>query len=279
MQEELFPQEELLNKNDLSSYEGLFPIGKYINKPINEVLKNYNYCRYLMSRSWFREKYNNIYQIFISNFGESEDTPEHNVLQAQFLDINFCLALGKLCNLKTMRMKGCYWEINDVIKNIAISPDTYKYNSIKKDEDIHELKSLQKYLSEEVYEKDDIDYYEDRPLFELISEFEQDGWDVLIRYKCSFCADCLAFKYCSINQNQIGIEIKPSIGDDYPSILRQMKTNSTHPDFQCLVFDTFCTTSVSLEQVKGIFSASNIKLFSFTEIENSNQLLLSNVNK
>jgi hypothetical protein len=53
------------------------------------------------------------------------------------------------------------------------------------------------------------------------------------------------------------IEIKPSMGDDYPAVLRQMKVNMC--DLLYLV--EYTGTGVSLEQVKQMFAASGITVF------------------
>ena len=269
MQGDLFTQEDIFPK------EELFPLKKYKNQPIEVVLKDSNYCQFLMSRSWFREKYNNIYQIFIGFFGKPEDTPAYNILQAQFDDNDFCMALGKLCNWKGMTKIKCSRNINEAINKISLMLDPYSYGYKQKQEDLEDLKFHKKILSENVYEENGIDYCEGYPLFSIEHEFEEQGWDVIIRSISYNCHDCIVYKNCTVQQNLIGVEIKPSIGDDYPSILREMKNNSIHPDYQCLVYDKFEVTNVTLEQVKNIFSASKIKVFSIDDIEKSKQLLIS----
>jgi len=53
------------------------------------------YREWLMSQSWFRDKYQPIYNFIVNNFGEAADTPEHNILQAKFLKDKVCYNIAK----------------------------------------------------------------------------------------------------------------------------------------------------------------------------------------
>lgn len=72
-----------------------------------------------------------------------------------------------------------------------------------------------------------------------------------------------------------GIECKPTIGDDYPSILRelqnQIKTWSRQygqkPKHVILLYNNFSTTNMPIEKVKKIFELSGIIMVSVQEIE------------
>ena len=113
-------------------------------------------------------------------------------------------------------------------------------------------------------------------------DFEVKGWDVavggkLITESVSQLIDGL---FCAF------IEIKPEVGDDYPSILRQLKTNRmncgwsdvssnvTEEDIRkpvdcrfVLVYNQFTASGVTIEQVEKIFKASGFYMLSFNEIE------------
>jgi hypothetical protein len=45
-----------------------------------------------MGQAWFRERYQNFYTIIVNNFAEPSETPEHNAMQAEFLDPRFLRA-------------------------------------------------------------------------------------------------------------------------------------------------------------------------------------------
>lgn len=112
--------------------------------------------------------------------------------------------------------------------------------------------------------------------------FEIKGWDVAIG------GNLVTERPNRINRELFCsfIEIKPEVGDDYPSILRQMKTNKMncswsdvtdqirredidkHIDYRfVLVYDKFSAVGVNTDQMAKIFSMSGFHVLSFAEIE------------
>lgn len=70
----------------------------------------------------------------------------------------------------------------------------------------------------------------------------------------------------------VGIEIKPNLGDDYPEILRQMKSayRIVHKekrtyDVKVLVYDKFSAIGANIEQIKVMFKPYVV--YSFADIE------------
>jgi len=66
-------------------------------------------------------------------------------------------------------------------------------------------------------------------------------------------------------------EIKPSLGDDYPAVLRQMRANWRHTSegsgrYGILVFDQFAADGAFLDQVHAIFAASGFSVLSLADI-------------
>jgi hypothetical protein len=184
----------------------IVPFGKYKGHPVEVLAADHAYCDWLVAQAWFRERYGNFYTLIVNNFAEPSETPEHNALQARFLD-------GQLCR-KLFRA-----VIDSADKDIKISTD-----------------------------------------------FEVHGWDVLIR--AGFPDG--SHKY--ILDRNFYIEIKPSLGDDYPAILRQMKANWRHTSegwgrYGVLVFDQFTAAGASLDQVRAIFAAAGFRVLALGEIE------------
>lgn len=63
------------------------PFGKYKGQPVEVLAADPDYCDWLAQQSWFKERYAQIYQVVVINhFAEPEETPEHNALQALFLE-------------------------------------------------------------------------------------------------------------------------------------------------------------------------------------------------
>jgi len=96
--------------------------------------------------------------------------------------------------------------------------------------------------------------------------FEDAGWDVVI--------------YANVDKHGLAgeqltlVELKPSLGDDYPAVLRQMKANSRNiprygdnPSHKVLIFDQFAASGAALDQVRGIFKASGCTLLALREVE------------
>src|SRR5215472_15849134 len=69
--------------------EGPFLLANIAVSPVEALAADRAYCDWLVNQDWFRERYANVYTLIINNFGEPSETPEHNALQARFLDDGF----------------------------------------------------------------------------------------------------------------------------------------------------------------------------------------------
>ena len=70
------------------------PFGKYKGRPALELAADRAYCEWLTAQPWFSERYRDVYNVVINYGAEPTETPEHNALQARFLDDAFCLAVA-----------------------------------------------------------------------------------------------------------------------------------------------------------------------------------------
>jgi hypothetical protein len=242
----------------------IIPFGRYRGKNIATLINDpefRNWCNWAINQPGIKIRYSDFCQIVINNYSPPQDTPEHNKLQNMFLDDNFCLALGKLCNWKPMNIKKCIRNLDKAIKN------TYKNNCDW--EKIDELKSMKEYIGEPILDEDNKEVVNDDFTFLKIKTiFEEYGWDVIIQSNDSECkSDCLAYNDCDIKIDKIAIEIKPYVGDDYPAILRQMKMTQIHPYCQCLVYENFNAIGATIDQLKSVFASSGFMVFSFDDIK------------
>jgi len=257
---------------------GIVTFGKYKGKLISEMSNDYKYCNWLLSQSWFKENYYPIY-IVINNYYPTKDTPEHNRLQVLFTDEIYSLAMAKLCNWKIMTNKRCIRNIEKALKILKQNNYSSYKNNFDKIEDLNLHLDEMKKIS---YIKNGIEYssYSGKPLFRLITKFEQEGWDVLIQNddenddSTNCKVDCPAYDYCSINSDKIAVELKPTLGDDYSTVLRQIKNFPIKPDYQCLVYEKFTSVVATLEHIKSIFAPDNIKIFSLAELEKARQEII-----
>src|SRR5262245_54362210 len=81
---------------------GIIPFGKYRGQEIEEIKqRDPAYLQWLTQQAWFAEKFGPTYQLVINNFAPpSEETPAHNALQVQFLDLNFRKAFFDATGIK-----------------------------------------------------------------------------------------------------------------------------------------------------------------------------------
>jgi hypothetical protein len=81
------------------------PFGKYKGQPVAAMAADEGYCEWLTAQPWFRQRYANVYNILIQGGVEQQESPEHNQMQALFLDDAHCFALADLLH---PRLKGTY---------------------------------------------------------------------------------------------------------------------------------------------------------------------------
>jgi hypothetical protein len=183
----------------------IVPFGKYKGQPVAVMAEDQQYCDWLMQQSWFRDNHKNLYTIIINNFAEPSETPEHNKLQALFLNDDFLKNFTKL----------------------VLNPDlTYEVRKV---------------------------------------EFECRGFDAVIQVRID---DATGLH----TEILIHVEIKPSVGDDYPAVLRQIgraragKFDSyrrwlERPAEHCvLLIDAYVGAGVTEEEFIQIFGANRIKI-------------------
>jgi hypothetical protein len=205
------------------------PFGKYKGKPVEAMAQDRQYVDWLTAQSWFKERYANYYTLIVNNFQEPADTPEHNGLQAKFLDAKFCL--------RFVQFLGNY---GGSAKTLTTE---FEYHGFDIDlRGTHDTGRMKKW-------KDG--YHE--------------GESRIIEYV------------------HYSIEIKPTVADDYPAILRQIKTALTNTRSDCyagrpirlavefgdpvLFLQEYMGRGATCEEFINIFERSNIRVVFLDEIE------------
>lgn len=216
----------------------IIPFGKHKGKTVEEVqLVEPSYLDWLIGQPWFRDRHVILYQTVINRGGEPEETPEHNALQVLFLDNGFCLrfiyALGfNPTRVFERRRNERISELEDkhraVVKTISELGRT-TYGQFKPEEYLE-------YIEREKRER-----------FEPSVEgraFEAQGWDVVFEAPYA---------------GRFAIEIKPSVGDDYPAILRQINT-LRHRSYgvPVLFLERYVGVGATREQFIAIFKQAGI---------------------
>jgi hypothetical protein len=86
----------------------IIPFGKYKGQPVDVLMNDRPYLEWLQGQDWFRARYQNINTLIINNFREPAETPEHNKIQAMFLDGKFLYRFVE--HLKSKYASRFYYE-------------------------------------------------------------------------------------------------------------------------------------------------------------------------
>lgn len=235
----------------------IVPFGKYKGKPIELLLKDEEYAKWLAAQDWVQQKFQKMYTIIIHNYHpEQAHSPEHNKMQIKYLSDDYCLKIPYILTDRSLFKYGSTHFVENVLpmlremksegKNIKDLIDELKRH-IERDivtitERKYERANDAEYTVESGYGHimgaTDSMYYRYRDFFEKF-------------WKNSF------FK-------ELRIELKPTIGDDYPAVLRQINNSKSN----VLIVREYNGTSVPWEDVKSFFQSQKIKVLMEDDIEN-----------
>lgn len=272
------------------------PIGKYKGKHITEILADKSYVDWMKSQPGFLDKMptaiNNIivHQTIVTG-GAASKTPEHNKLQNLFLSKEFQvkflnhmspiskekyeLWFNELC--KTDKYKECFGDLKLQFSNYAwekASISTEFEGSFNWDVVINATipsETLKGTVSR-------IDSRSGRSEYESWFDDSCRGlrgvyFGTVRKNDYSYC------NYASVSrEGTFNIEVKPILGDDYPAVLRKMKTQielskkassgSSRGSYgnPVLLVGKFESESATLDQLKAIFKQTGIKVVLLDEI-------------
>lgn len=267
----------------------IVPFGKYRGQPVEVLQQDQGYCEWLMGQDWLQQRYPSLRTIIINNFQEPEETPEHNAMQAQLLDGRFRVALAKL----VMRDRFPSTHLETLIDAVpatfeAMGADvvigTFADACIKgavvhreKDPDLFaenasrirlDAKGDIEFLDGQIRRKETaLSYASGATRQEL-----EDELDTLRKkrdFKCETVrrleSDDLIYD-AEIYATEIGVEIKPAMGDDYPAVIRQIRAMNKRLR-RALVLGTYTGSGAKLDQVREMFAASGIAVVLVSEID------------
>lgn len=229
---------------------------KYRGQPLEVLANDPGYTEWLMQQSWFRDRYPQVVQFIVNNFGEPGDTPEHNEMQARFLDVQWrtkfvaCLfpdRVDEWSNPEYTYQKFFGW-LNRIFE-AKLGPSAT-------------MGSIHKPIHCPVLE-----------VCEPIFEFGKSSVDVAFNFETieieftepqkRDCRDVSFLFYKRLQPMDLLIEIKPTVGDSYPAFLRQINRSQC----QYLLFRNFSAVGATEDQFRKIFAASNIRVVSEAEVE------------
>jgi hypothetical protein len=225
----------------------LVPFGKYKGQPIEDMLADDGYMAWLEAQPWFRERFAHLLKR--RDADAMSRTPVHNRLQALFLGDEYCAAflhvgaqqrVAEYCRYAERRKTGAINELLDAASRLK------RWN-----EDAQHAERLAAEL------------YSAPVLYRRVPTFERDGADVCITAwaKIPSWSDEKYNGYpspaakASALEEELGtlrIEIKPTIADEYPAVLRQMARHRT----EFLFVGAYQGEGVTEAQFVQIFAAS-----------------------
>lgn len=204
----------------------LVPFGKYKNQPLEVLANDPEYCAWLVSQGWVAERYPQVHTIIINNFAEPSETPEHNALQLRFLE--------EPLRLKVSMCIALFREsINHDVHRTAYTPFFAEVTS---------------------------------PLFEQSGIDVQ--WTTRCWYPCSrrdYPSAPLKYFWDTFNI-AIAVECKPTLGDDYPAVLRFLHSLKQFRD-KVVIAEQFAFRGGTVQQVQALFQSSGVLLLDMPGLE------------
>ena len=254
----------------------IVPFGKYKGQDVEVMQADQGYVDWFLQQQDMIRKYENIYNVLINFNPDASETPIHNNIQGKFFNELFCASLVSFTDIDS---------INYVIENSKNSCRSFDYLEININNIEAELKGWDIVFTYSLFAN--VNFSEDilelhNNLGKILkSDFKHnyDRYDYNKIICNSFNSDCQYF-----------IEIKPSLSDDYPSVLRQIKKNMnfcrlTGRDSIFLVIGEYTGIGVDYDSLKKIFKSSGIEIIKIEDIEhvlhkyNSNKFELCDISK
>lgn len=250
----------------------VIPIGKYKGRTVEEILvADPNYLEWLSAQPWFRAQYVAIHQTIINRGAENQETPEHNSIQVKFLNDDFCVRCWLVTDPSGKE------KVRDVLddirkENLNLAAAALKYIN----ENEYKLEQEEKPTITEIAAKLSVPIKE--ATFGIYDRtFEHRGVDVHFKI---FARSALHDNKLIVDQyrppshlrwyptrdigwkKELSIEIKPTIGDDYPAVLRQMRRTNSNT----LVVGSYTGQGATQEQFVATMESAGIKVVFLADV-------------
>lgn len=263
----------------------LFSFGKYKNQPVALVRQNDpQYLDWLIGQAWFKEKFPRHYTVIINCGAAQDHTPAHNAMQALFLDDPICYKVIAATRPYFFKDLECC-----TVEGTVPSADR-KGKEWKPLENVraHLLPGASRTWSD--YNEGHHRAVTSTPaqlVGEKVGRFpERQGWDWVFHasFRCNVCEKQLSEVHVEADQRlgarqaylqpiTIGLELKPTLGDDYPAVIRQIQQHgnlgqySSNYEYRAVVVGRYTGEGASLEQVRKIFEAARITLVLLSDVQ------------
>lgn len=258
-------------KTDASAI--VVPFGKHKGTTVAELLaRDPQYAEWLLGQGWLAERFAELHSAIITRGAGTDDTPEHNAIQARFLDATFRTAMILAANPKlidNLKERTQYWATETERRQMdaaRIRLESFRWRlrevrdgSVAWREPSEDEKPQLDLLSGEVSQ---LQTEISRPrslFFRTGAEFEQRGVDVVISGHFVLSSDEPYQRADSI----LSVEIKPTMGDDYPTVMRQMQRLGAG----ALLLGQYTGTAVPLPSLREMFAANRQRMVTIQDVE------------
>lgn len=281
----------------------IVPFGKYKGRSVDVLAADQDYCNWLAAQPWFREKFANIYKLVVVNQGEPAETPEHNALQALLLDKGIQVAcVSQFFDVVDDQRASVKYQIESITSKIdsinreierlhrdleyctvdskmrrAFGGVSYTHDKVMGGKSVTDQEMVEYNKARKRFEKEakseklkvlnDIDSAKLRAnaLMTDISELENSKWSAIERCKLGVVFESMGFDAVITygTSDRVGVEVKVSIGDDYPAVIRQVKKGDVNR--RLLIYET-ASWSLPDSTVRAVIENAGIECRSLEEI-------------
>jgi hypothetical protein len=227
----------------------VLPFGKHKGATVAELLtKDPAYAEWIVAQGWVAERFAELHAAILSRGAATDDSPEHNAIQVRFLDPVFRLACLFAVNGDAMRedwANTIACQIDMAADDVRRAERGYIYPETDRPGRVDGAKRRLAALNSAIRK------------FATSVRFEDRGVDVSISWSLHSAGGSWGHK------GPAGIEIKPTMGDDFPSVMRQMSRLGC----RILVVGEYTGRAVSEPQLRQMFAANNQTLLFIRDIE------------
>lgn len=251
------------------------PFGKYKGSTVAELLvTDESYAQWILTQGWVAERFAELHAALVRRGASTDDTPAHNIMQARFLDYAFQQAflnlaygqhiskslsdhISSTANELRGQIRRHQMELEESIKYLK-SPKSWDWQKT----DAAKTQSTHPALIvKDEYQLAQLNTASSWTM-RVYPMFEQRGVDVVLKWHWTgpFLPDNWSGSHLS---GLVNVELKPGLGDDYPTVMRQMqRLGST-----ILVIGEYNGTAVTEDQVRRMFAANGSRVILMQEIE------------
>jgi hypothetical protein len=268
------------------------PFGKYKNQPYEVLLADSGYAMYLLSAMYakLQSHYPALLAFLVSRYGLPDSTPEHNRLQNRFLDESFAIRFAMAASPRLRQFLTTLQHIDlgkawaDYVRR-ELTTEKERSDRRQRWDPVSRMPELRDDLVRQASRLSFVPFSGTlegttwlKPVARVELEFEKDGADV------SYCVTgggaVETVVPIKLGGNEVDeekrimaygvnfpfrVEVKPIVGDDYPAILRAMKTVKTRQ----LLVGEYAGAGATWDEMVKVFELSSITAVLLDDVENT----------